>query len=63
MSLFGFILLCVVAGLVVGLLWQLPLIPAEIKQLILWATIIVLVLILVQALGLFGSGPMIPKLG
>lgn len=50
MSLLSYIILCVLVGVVVYLCQRAPFIPAEIKQIILWAAIVVLVLVLVMAL-------------
>lgn len=61
MSLLAYIVLCVVVGLVVYLCQRAPFIPAEIKQIILWVAIVVLLLVLVGAM--FGSvaDVMIPR--
>lgn len=61
MSLIAYIVLCVVVGLVVYLCQRAPFIPAEIKQIILWVAIVVLLLVLVGAM--FGGvgDVMIPR--
>lgn len=56
MSLIGFIILCVLVGLVVYLVTTFLPIPQQIKTIILIAACVVLVLILLQALGLFDRG-------
>lgn len=62
MGLFAFFILCVVVGIVIWLInTYLPL-PPPIKTLILVAGIVVLVIILLNALGVFGHDVPIPKL-
>ncbi len=62
MGILGYILLCVVVGVVVWAVTKFIPLPAPIKTLIIWAAVIVLVLILCQALGLFGHDIAIPHL-
>lgn len=62
MGILQFILIAVVVGVVVFLVNTYLPIPAPIKKIILWAAVIVLVLILCAALGLFGHDIAIPRL-
>lgn len=50
MSLITFIVLCVVVGVIVWICQRAPFIAPEIKQIITWAAVVVLVLVLVFAL-------------
>lgn len=62
MALFDFIVVALVVGLVVWAINAYTPIPSAIKQLILVASLIVLVILLLQALGIISHGPMIPRL-
>jgi len=63
MGIIQFILICVVIGLVVWLVnTYLPL-PQQIKQLIVVAAVILLVLVLLSAMGLFSYDIQIPRFG
>lgn len=62
MGLLQFFILAVVVGLVIWAIWSFTPIPIQIKKLILWTGIIVLVLILLAALGVFGHDIAIPKI-
>lgn len=61
MGLLHFILLCVVVGLVVWAVVTYTPIPAQIKNLIVWASVVVLVLILLGAMGVFNYDVPIPR--
>lgn len=61
MGLIQFLLLCLVVGLIVWAIWAFTPIPAQFKKLILWAAIIVLVIVLCNAMGIFGHDVAIPK--
>lgn len=63
MSIIGFILLCVVLGLIVWLINTYVPLPAPIQTIILVAVIIVLIVVLLNALGIVGlSDTQIPRL-
>jgi len=63
MVIIQFILICVVIGLVVWLVnTYLPL-PVQIKQLIVIAAVVLLVLVLLGAMGLFTYDIQIPRFG
>ncbi len=63
MGLLAFILLCVVIGLVVWLVNTYLPIPQQIKTVITVAAVVVLVLVLLQAMGIFsGADVMIPRI-
>ena len=62
MGLIQFILLCVVVGLVDWLVVSYTPIPAQIKNLIVIVSVIVLVLILLSAMGIFGFDVSIPRI-
>jgi hypothetical protein len=63
MGLFAFIFLCVVVGVVVWALTTYVPMPEQIKTLIIFAAVIVLVFILLKAFGIFGGSDIpIPKL-
>lgn len=60
MGIVEYIIICLFVGLVVYAVQRWAPIPDQIKSLILWAAVIVLVLILLHALGLFGRDIAIP---
>ncbi len=63
MGIIQFIFLCIVLGLIVWLVNRFLPIPQEIKTIIMVAVIIVLILVLAGAMGLFSLGDMqIPRL-
>ena len=62
MGLIQFFILALVVGLVVWAIWKFTPIPIQIKKVILWAAVIVLVVILLSAMGIFGHDVAIPKL-
>lgn len=62
MGLIQFFILALVVGLVVWAIWTFTPIPIQIKKVILWAAVIVLVVILLSAMGIFGHDVAIPKL-
>lgn len=62
MGLIAYILLCVVVGLVVWLATAYLPLPGQIKQLIVIAAVVVLVLILLGAMGIFQYDVPIPRL-
>jgi hypothetical protein len=62
MGILQFFLIVLIIGFVVFLIQRFAPIPAEFKTIILWAGIIVCVLILLNALGVFGHDWMIPKI-
>lgn len=61
MGIVEYIILVVLVGVVVWAVWKFTPIPAQFKQLILWAAIIVLVLVLLHAMGIIGKDVTIPK--
>lgn len=63
MGIIQFFFICLVIGLFVWAIHAYTPIPQQFKQLILWAGIIVCVLILASALGLFGWDTPIPRIG
>lgn len=62
MGIFYFILLCLAVALLVGLICKFAPIDQKFKTFIVWAALIILVLILCAALGLFGHDIAIPKI-
>jgi hypothetical protein len=62
MGILQFILICVVIGFVVFLVQRFAPIPAEFKTIILWAGILVCLVLLLQAIGLFDRDWMIPRI-
>jgi len=63
MGLFAFLLICCVVGIAVWLINTYLPIDARIKQVITIAAVVVLVLILLQAMGIFGGADVqIPRL-
>jgi hypothetical protein len=62
MGILQFFLIVLIIGFVVFLVQRYAPIPEEFKTIILWAGIIVCVLILLNALGIFGHDWMIPKI-
>jgi len=63
MGIVQFFMLVLIIGLFVWAIMKYTPIPDQFKQLILWAGIIVCVLVLASALGLFGWDTPIPRLG
>ena len=61
MGIIEFILIALVLGVVCWLVFKSP-IPTPIKNVVLWAVVIVLVIILVKAFGLLDHDIKIPKL-
>lgn len=61
MGILEYFLICLVVGVAIYLIHRFAPIPAQIKTLVLWAGIIVLVLLLLHALGIFGADVKIPK--
>lgn len=57
-----YFIICLIVGVAIWVIHAFTPIPAPIKKLILWAGVIVLILILCSALGLFGHDIAIPKL-
>jgi len=62
MGVFHFILLCAVVGILVFLVTKFVPMPDQIKQVIIWGAVIILVLILLGALGLFQLDQPIPRI-
>lgn len=61
MGLVQFLLLCVVVGLIDWAIVSFTPIPAQIKNLVVWVSVIVLVLILLSQMGIFGFDVPIPR--
>ena len=61
MGIIEFMLIALVIGFLVWLIQTYAPIPAQFKAIILWAGILVVVLILLNALGLIGHDWMIPR--
>lgn len=61
MGLLQFFFLALVVGLIIWAIHRFTPIPAQIKTLILWVGIIVLILILLAATGILGSDVKIPS--
>ena len=62
MGLLEFFLICIVVGVIIWLIHTYVPLPAPIQTLILVAGVIVLVVILAKALGLFGFDVQIPRI-
>lgn len=62
MGVIQYFILCVVIGVIIWLIHAFTPISAAIKKLVLWVGVILLILILCHALGLFGHDIQIPKL-
>jgi hypothetical protein len=62
MGLVAFLLLCLLVGLIDWLIITYTPIPAQIKNLVVWVSFIVLILILLNAMGLFSMDVSIPRI-
>lgn len=62
MGIVEFIILAVILGVIVWAVWKFTPIPMPFKQVILWAAIIVLVLLLLHSLGVIGKDIQIPRI-
>jgi len=62
MGIIEFIVIALILGVIVWLIQTYAPIPAQFKTIILWAAIIVLLLILLNALGVIGRDWQIPRL-
>lgn len=62
MGLIELIILIVIIGVVVVLVQRFAPIPAQLKTIILWLAVIVIVLIILNALGILGRDVAIPKI-